>query len=42
LPARTNAGLVAWRRPRYSTLREFIANPAYGGAYQRVDEFGPS
>jgi len=33
LPARTNAGLVAWRRPRYSTLREFIANPAYGGAY---------
>src|SRR3954451_21875811 len=33
LPARTNAGPVAWRRPRYSTLREFIANPAYGGAY---------
>src|SRR3954449_12810524 len=33
VPARTNAGPVAWRRPRYSTLREFIANPAYGGAY---------
>ena len=33
LPARTNAGPVEWRRPRYSTLREFIANPAYGGAY---------
>ena len=33
LPARTDAGPVAWRRPRYSTLREFIANPAYGGAY---------
>jgi DNA invertase Pin-like site-specific DNA recombinase len=33
LPARTNAGPVEWRRPRYSTLREFIANPAY--AYGR-------
>src|ERR671917_245156 len=33
LPAKTASGLVAWRRPRYSTLREFIANPAYGGAY---------
>ncbi|WP_460021909.1 recombinase family protein, partial [Methylobacterium phyllosphaerae] len=33
LPTRVNAGPVVWRRPRYSTLREFIANPAYGGAY---------
>ena len=33
LPARVNAGPVVWRRPRYSTLHEFIANPAYGGAY---------
>src|ERR671912_2453417 len=33
LPTRVNAGPVTWRRPRYSTLREFIANPAYGGAY---------
>src|SRR6187399_653072 len=33
LPARTNAGPVAWRRPRYSTLHRIIANPAYGGAY---------
>jgi DNA invertase Pin-like site-specific DNA recombinase len=33
LPTRINAGAVEWRRPRYSTLREFIANPAYGGAY---------
>ena len=33
LPTRVNAGPVEWRRPRYSTLREFIANPAYGGAY---------
>ena len=33
LPTRINAGPVEWRRPRYSTLREFIANPAYGGAY---------
>jgi len=33
LPTRINAGPVVWRRPRYSTLREFIANPAYGGAY---------
>jgi len=33
LPTRINAGTVEWRRPRYSTLHEFIANPAYGGAY---------
>src|ERR1700688_3819268 len=33
LPTRINGGPVEWRRPRYSTLREFIANPAYGGAY---------
>ena len=33
LPTRINGGAVAWRRPRYSTIREFIANPAYGGAY---------
>lgn len=33
LPTRVNAGPVVWRRPRYSTLRELIANPAYGGAY---------
>src|SRR3712207_3531207 len=33
LPARSNIGAVEWRRPRYSSLREFIANPAYGGAY---------
>ncbi len=33
LPTRINAGPIEWRRPRYSTLREFIANPAYGGAY---------
>jgi DNA invertase Pin-like site-specific DNA recombinase len=33
LPTRVNAGAVEWRRPRYSTVREFIANPAYGGAY---------
>ena len=33
LPTRINAGPVEWRRPRYSTLREFVANPAYGGAY---------
>ena len=33
LPTRINGGPVEWRRPRYSTLHEFIANPAYGGAY---------
>jgi DNA invertase Pin-like site-specific DNA recombinase len=33
LPTRINGGPVAWRRPRYATIREFIANPAYGGAY---------
>jgi DNA invertase Pin-like site-specific DNA recombinase len=32
LPTRVNTGPVAWCRPRYSTLRKFIANPAYGGA----------
>jgi DNA invertase Pin-like site-specific DNA recombinase len=33
LPTRINGGPVEWRRPRYSTLHEFISNPAYGGAY---------
>jgi DNA invertase Pin-like site-specific DNA recombinase len=33
LPTRVNGGPVTWRRPRYSTIRELIANPAYGGAY---------
>src|SRR5271166_3160663 len=33
LPTRINGGPVEWRRPRYSTLHEFITNPAYGGAY---------
>ncbi len=33
LPTRTNGGPVTWRRPRYSTIHAFIANPAYGGAY---------
>jgi Recombinase/Recombinase zinc beta ribbon domain len=33
LPTRITASPVEWLRPRYSTLREFIANPAYGGAY---------
>ena len=33
LPTRVNGGPVTWRRPHYATLRAFIANPAYGGAY---------
>jgi DNA invertase Pin-like site-specific DNA recombinase len=33
LPARMPSGAVVWRRPRYSSIGEFIANPAYGGAY---------
>jgi DNA invertase Pin-like site-specific DNA recombinase len=33
LPARTAGGAVVWRRPRYSSIGELIANPAYGGAY---------
>ena len=33
LPTKVNGGAVAWRRPRYSTIKELIANPAYGGAY---------
>lgn len=33
LPARTSAGVVVWRRPRYSTIHELVVNPAYGGAY---------
>ncbi len=31
LPTRVKGGPVEWRRPRYSTLHGFIANPAYGG-----------
>ncbi len=33
LPARIHGGDVVWCRPRYSTIKAFIANPAYGGAY---------
>ena len=33
LPTRRHGGPVIWRRPRYATIRSFIANPAYGGAY---------
>ena len=33
LPTKVNGGAVEWRRPRYSTIHELIANPAYGGAY---------
>ena len=32
-PTRVNGGPVVWRRPRSSTIREFVVNPAYGGAY---------
>src|SRR3954447_12993316 len=32
LPAKPNGGEVVWRRPRYSTILQIIANPAYGGA----------
>ncbi len=33
LPVRRDGGSTAWSRPRYSTLYQIIANPAYGGAY---------
>ena len=33
LPTRVSGGPVTWRRPRCSTIREFVANPAYGGAH---------
>ena len=33
LPVRRDGGGTAWSRPRYSTLYQIIANPAYGGAY---------
>ncbi len=33
LPTQVNGGPVTWRRPHYATLRAFIDNPAYGGAY---------
>jgi DNA invertase Pin-like site-specific DNA recombinase len=32
LPAR-RGGDIVWGRPRYSTVHQIIANPAYGGAY---------
>src|SRR4030095_15247372 len=32
LPTKPNGGEVVWRRPRYSTILQIIANPAYGGA----------
>ncbi len=33
LPARASGGAVVWRRPRYASIGQLIANPAYGGAY---------
>jgi Recombinase len=33
LPTRVSGGAVEWRRPRYSSIHELIANPAYGGVY---------
>src|ERR671916_734059 len=33
LPTRVNAGPVVWRRPRYSSIGQLVANPAYGGAH---------
>lgn len=33
VPTRTSSGEVTWRRPCYANIHEFIANPAYGGAY---------
>src|ERR687894_2170483 len=49
LPAKTASGEVVWRRPRYASIGELIANPAYGGAYAygktgasvRYDSTGP-
>jgi len=33
LPAKGRDGEVVWKRPNYATLRRFIENPIYGGAY---------
>ncbi len=33
LPAKSRDGEVVWKRPNYATLRRFIENPIYGGAY---------
>ena len=33
LPAKGQAGEIVWRRPRYTTIRQMITNPVYGGAY---------
>ena len=33
LPVRHNNGGIVWSCPRYSTIYQIIANPAYGGAY---------
>jgi DNA invertase Pin-like site-specific DNA recombinase len=33
LPVKGRDGKVVWKRPNYATLRRFIENPIYGGAY---------
>jgi DNA invertase Pin-like site-specific DNA recombinase len=33
LPAKRDNGEIVWIRPRYSTIYQIVANPAYGGAY---------
>ena len=33
LPAKGRNSEVVWKRPNYATLRRFIENPIYGGAY---------
>jgi DNA invertase Pin-like site-specific DNA recombinase len=33
---------IEWRKPAYHSIVQVLHNPLYAGAYQRVDEFGPS
>src|SRR5882672_8565516 len=33
VPAREASGIIAWKRPHYSSIYSILTNPVYGGAY---------
>ena len=33
VPAREASGIIAWKRPNYSSIYSILTNPVYGGAY---------